>query len=67
MISPSFNFFTWPNTFEFLSTIGGGCQLTNVGPPLLFGKEIMLRSKLKIIVCPCVDQFSLLTMLEKLA
>jgi hypothetical protein len=65
MISPSFNFFTWPNTFGFLSTIGGGYQLTNVGPPLLFGKELVLRSK--IIVCLCVDQFSLLIMLEKLA
>jgi hypothetical protein len=68
MISPtSFNFFTWFNTIEFLSTIGGGYQLTNVAPSHLFGKEIVLRSKLNIIVCPCVDQFSLLTMLEKLA
>lgn len=68
MISPtSFNFFTWHNTIEFLSTIGGGYQLTNVTPPHLFGKEIVLISKLRIIVCLCVDQFSLLTMLEKLA
>jgi hypothetical protein len=66
MISPtSFNFFTWPNTIEFLSTIGGGYQLTNVAPLHLFGKEIVLRSKLNIIVCPCVGSIFIVDNVEK--